>query len=337
MHNPVTVDTLACIANLQNINGVTALLKGVDFKLTKTESKFAILDFCGSGCTFSAKMWNITEDVEKSLKQIQESKYACEITLTRKDYRNLPAFEAVITRIITEPYTDEYRIKRVMDMNVYKMENYIQMIKDPEIRVICKCFWNKYRDKLEVHPAGKRVHHDFEGGWVEHTIEVISAGLSIMIGELSPYRENFTDKQVDRFICMALFHDAGKLREMDVQGNYTLEGKSLGHLYISSIILGSVLDELCILLNKEDKIIIFNGILSHHNKAEWGAVAPSVSVEADILHLVDVQSMHLSKRIGYALNPIEMNEDGIVDDTSAGRSYFIDSEMKEFVKRRSHQ
>jgi 3'-5' exoribonuclease len=187
---------------------------------------------------------------------------------------------------------------------------------------------------MREHPAGKVVHHDFPGGLLEHTIEVISTGLSIMYGEFSPYANRFSSKQIDRFICMALCHDIGKLYELSNEGKYSLWGYAYGHLYISSIMFRNTLEELNISLDTQDEIIITNGILSHHNKLEWGAVKPSVSIEADILHTADMYSMNLSKFIGYAMNPVEVDESGLVVDRNLKRAFYIDNEMKEFTNNK---
>lgn len=333
MHNPITTDTLSNLGQNEIITDYTAVVKSHNIRRASNQKEFAIIDFYGDNCEFSAKMWNVTEGVKEILSRVSGNNIVVGIDLTRKDYNGKFTLEVVLKKILAELSHDNiYKLSRVLDVDKYSIDKYINMIVDDNIRKICDKLWKTYKDNLVNHPAGKRIHHAFPGGWVEHTVEVISTGLSMMCNEHSPYSKNYTSKQIDRFICMAMVHDLGKLWELRGDGTYSLAGKSMGHLYISSTAFSDVMKQLDIKLNDEDYTIIINGIISHHRLADWGAISAPISLESRILHIADMYSMHLSKFIGYALNPIDITAEGYIEDNMLREVYYIDEEMKKFVK-----
>ena len=333
-HNPATTEILAAIENLQTINGITTKIKSIEVKQASNGSKYSIVKFLGCGCEFEAKMWNC-EAILSILETAWEKGIVIVVTLKRKDYNNLKSFEAEFEAIPTNLIEDGtvYGVKRILNLQEYEMDSIINKIYSDDIRNICKRFWETYKNDLSNHPAGAKVHHAFRGGWVEHVTEVIFNGLALMKGEQAPYSNNVTQKQIDRYICIALFHDSGKLFEMNSKGEYTLWGKALGHIHLSSYLFNRISGELNIKLDEEDYLIILNGILSHHGQLEYGSPVKPISFEANLVHLMDVYSMHLSKFIDYTTSSADILDGNPVYDFSIKQNYFIDGEFKKWTNR----
>lgn len=330
-HNPVTLERLRELKNFEQLDGVTSVIKKVSHKETRQNKVYTELTLLGKNCEYEAKMWE-TGKFTNILDEYVNKSVVVEINLKRKDHEGQYGLTAELVKMREDLDTSEeaYGTQRLLDKTKFNVELYVSWIQDEGIRRVCQKFIETYEGLIKTHPAGAKVHHDFIGGWEEHTVEVISGGLSLMRSDISTYPHKYTDKQVDRFICMALFHDAGKMYEMDANGEYTLWGKAVGHTHLSTVMFNTALVEAGVTLNNEDYLIILNGILSHHGEIEWGAVKEPISLEANLLHLMDMHSLHLSKFIGYSINPPMNSKDNIIRDFSRRRDYFIDSEMEKW-------
>lgn len=333
-HNPITAELLQTLQNLEELKGYTAVIVKASHKEGRDGRLFSELTLEGDGCSFPIKMWDTATSKHK-LDECVEYRSVVEISLKRKDWEDNYTLNIITIKVREDLNADDanYGVRRLLDKKVFNIEGYVSMIKDPIIKAICEYFWNVYGEMLKVHPAGAKVHHDFKEGWLEHTIEVISGGVTLITAPTSPYKEKFTPKQLDRYICMALFHDAGKLFEMNSQGEYTSWGKAVGHVYLSTSMFNNAMANVGTNLNNEDYLIILNGIVGHSGQVEWGAIKPPLSIEANLLHLMDMYSLHVSKFIGYVMNPPPLEGDLMVYDYSKKQDYFIDKEMKTWKRR----
>ncbi|MEG1412518.1 MAG: HD domain-containing protein [Acidaminococcaceae bacterium] len=131
-----------------------------------------------------------------------------------------------------------------------------------------------------INPAGMRLHHAYVGGLLHHSVAVaeIALALANKIGK------------VDRNLVLvgALLHDLGKLHEISPEMGfpYTTEGRLLGHISISAMLLkeqAKAVPEL------EDKKLqhLLHIILSHHGEQEKGSPIACATKESFIVHYAD--------------------------------------------------
>ena len=129
-------------------------------------------------------------------------------------------------------------------------------------------------------PAAKRFHHAYLGGLLEHTLSVARTASAV-----APFYP-FLDR--DLLLSGAVLHDLGKVREFDqgLTGDYTTEGRLLGHLVIGVRMLEEKLagrpdfpDDLALLLK--------HLIVSHHGENELGSPKKPKILEGLALHLLD--------------------------------------------------
>ena len=135
--------------------------------------------------------------------------------------------------------------------------------------------------------AAKSIHHAGIGGLAAHTLEVCKTSLAIA----SVY------ENIDRpaLLTGALFHDIGKLQEMettDFETSYTAQGYLIGHLVLGVTMLAPY----CRMaeLPKPLEEHLFHLILSHHGSIEYGAVTLPATREAMILAESDMLSAKLN-------------------------------------------
>lgn len=138
--------------------------------------------------------------------------------------------------------------------------------------------------QLSTTPAAKRIHHNYLGGLLEHTLAVARM--------CDKAAQQYQDLNRDLLITGAILHDIGKIKEFELQvtPEYTVEGKLLGHIVIGYQLLDQAIEKLRReghdfppLLENMAKHLI----LSHHGSLEFGSPVKPLFPEAFLLHVMD--------------------------------------------------
>ncbi len=153
--------------------------------------------------------------------------------------------------------------------NKYIKQLITETLEDPEIKPrYMKC------------PAARSIHHAWVGGLLEHTLSICK--IMLFMGT------HYENVDVSLLIFGAIFHDIGKLWELDFDTNtsYTNAGKLIGHL-----VMGAELVErkTKTIKNFPDdlKIVCKHIVLSHHGKLEYGSPKLPQTLEAYIVSSID--------------------------------------------------
>ena len=128
--------------------------------------------------------------------------------------------------------------------------------------------------------AGKRWHHGYRGGLLQHCLEM--ARLADATCRIWPSVDR------DLLFVAVLVHDIGKLDELtdDLYVEYTTEGKLVGHLTQGALDVAKRIEGIS---NFPDKLRmhILHCIMSHHGSRENGSPVEPRSLEAMALHHID--------------------------------------------------
>jgi len=165
-----------------------------------------------------------------------------------------------------------------------ELKKYIQKIQSPHIQQLCQdCLLEEdVKLLLQSAPAAKSIHHAFKGGLLQHIVSICK----LMEG----VADNYPFLNKDLLIFGAIFHDFGKIWELEINHNqqitYTDKGQMLGHMYLccefiekkSSRILGFP-DDL--------KVVLKHIILSHHGRLEYGSPKVPLFPEAFVVAAID--------------------------------------------------
>jgi 3'-5' exoribonuclease len=130
-------------------------------------------------------------------------------------------------------------------------------------------------------PAAKTIHHARIGGLLEHILSI--ARLCHLVGS------NYKHLNVDMLIFGAIYHDIGKVWELQINDNgisYTDKGRLLGHMAMAV----ELIEKKCqkIFNFPEDlKDLCKHMVLSHHGKQEYGSPKVPQTLEAYVLWMLD--------------------------------------------------
>lgn len=177
-------------------------------------------------------------------------------------------------------YKSDEALQYSVPVNVSKLTEEIlkmfSVIQNDKLRNVCMKAYRKYYSDFVEKPAAAKHHHNYIGGLLQHTYEVMNAAYAMSV----VYNCNR-----DIVIVTSFFHDLMKIYEYDVSCQFLPYGKKKGH------IVGSAEEFIKFALEEEvdSKLIddIEHCILSHHRLMEWGSPVTPQSIEACIVHCAD--------------------------------------------------
>lgn len=149
----------------------------------------------------------------------------------------------------------------------------LQTLSDPQVR-----------QRLLIHPAAKTIHHAYRSGLLEHILSIAK----LMQAIHAHYTASGVDMDLDYLIFGAIFHDLGKIWELEGEGpyQYSYRGRLVGHMAIAlEMIDAKVIGIPDMDLRTLDKLKHI--ILSHHGKLEYGSPKEPMFLEAALVAMVD--------------------------------------------------
>lgn len=161
-------------------------------------------------------------------------------------------------------------------------------IAHPALKQLLLALLDDHRETLLTLPAGRRLHHAFVGGFIEHTHSVVRNALLLSDKYLADYADLAPPHFRDLCLAGALLHDIGKLQELALTpsgAEYTPVGELIGHVLLGRDLLRSYAVKYP--LEEELLLRLEHVIISHPRLAEWGAPKPPMSPEALLVHFCD--------------------------------------------------
>ncbi len=235
----------------------------------------------------SGLMWNVNEETMSDMEPGSYVKIKGKVQLFQG---NLQIILTHISKVaddsvdpdefIPQPATDSKR-------NLDRLTELLGTITDQSLKTLMLDILadSEIVDGLMKAPAGVKTHHSYQGGLLDHVVNLTET--AVRIRDLYP-KVNF-----DLVIAGILLHDIGKIRELEFETifGYTDEGQLLGHLQIGC----DILQEKIIAFNQkssapfpqESALRLKHMILSHHGSYEFGSPKLPMTLEAIVLHHLD--------------------------------------------------
>lgn len=130
-------------------------------------------------------------------------------------------------------------------------------------------------------PAARNMHHAYIGGLLEHTLSMATLA-GILADHYGPINR-------DLLLAGVLLHDAGKAHEYEVSSefSFTDDGRMVGHILRAVIMIEQAATELAT-VDEEQLRALVHLVASHHGKLEWGSPVVPKTLEAILLHQLDL-------------------------------------------------
>ena len=174
---------------------------------------------------------------------------------------------------------------------------------EPLPAYVAKQLLTKYKDEFCKAPAATNMHQPWIGGLLEHTYSMLSLALPIIGHYQSKYGSQYFSR--DKVLFGVIVHDLGKIFEYDLTSpsfQKTKLGKLENHIVKCPILIHEAAMEWyrsnAATINFDfelEKAHLIHLIVTHHGKLEFGSPLVPASLEALLLHqidMIDSQFMH---------------------------------------------
>jgi 3'-5' exoribonuclease len=130
-------------------------------------------------------------------------------------------------------------------------------------------------------PAALMMHHAYVGGLLEHSLSMIP------FCRLAAERYPMVD--LDLLIAGALLHDLGKVLAYEPRAAFPLtdEERLVGHITRGAVMVEEAIAKIAG-FPADLRQQLLHLLVSHHGKMEWGSPVPPRTLEAVLLHQIDL-------------------------------------------------
>lgn len=171
--------------------------------------------------------------------------------------------------------------QRSREEMIAELHQHIDQLAEPWQSLVSKALLeDEFLNKFVNAPAARSMHHAYIGGLLEHTLSMASIGHTLI--------DHYGHVNKDLLIAGILLHDMGKALEYTIEGSFDFsdDGRLIGHI-IRAITLvekaAATLD-----FPSEELRQLIHLIASHHGTLEWGSPVVPKTIEAILLHQIDL-------------------------------------------------
>jgi len=167
-----------------------------------------------------------------------------------------------------------------------EVKEIVGRIKNPQLKALVEEFLadSELMEKFCNAPGAMRIHHNYLGGLLEHTHNMLRVAVAIL--------PLYPQVQADLVLAGIFLHDIGKTEELtyDMAFSYTDSGQLIGHIVQTLLMLNQKADVLAAKGTEIDKAILDalgHIILSHHGQYEFGSPKLPATAEAFMVYYID--------------------------------------------------
>jgi 3'-5' exoribonuclease len=178
------------------------------------------------------------------------------------------------------------RTKKDTKQMFEEVKEIVGRIENPQLKALADEFLadTELMEKFCNAPAAMKMHHDYIGGLLEHTHNMLQVAAAIM--------PLYPEVQPDLVLAGIFLHDIGKTEELayDMAFSYTDSGQLIGHISKSLIMINQKADSLRSEGTQIDQTVLDalgHIILSHHGAYEFGSPKLPATTEAFMVCYID--------------------------------------------------
>jgi 3'-5' exoribonuclease len=170
------------------------------------------------------------------------------------------------------------------------LQGYRERITNPYLRALVDAFFTdqEFVDRFRLAPAARRVHHDYLGGLLEHTVDMLTLARAVL--------EVYPQIDQDLLITGVLLQDVGKLREFNWEPEIisTDEGQLIGHIVLTYEMVVKAMETIPE-FPEALAVRIKHMLVAHQGRYEWGSPRRPQTLEAIALHHLENMSAQINR------------------------------------------
>jgi len=170
-----------------------------------------------------------------------------------------------------------------------KLKKFVSSITDPHLSLLAREIFGmkQFMAEFTRSPGGKKWHHPYLGGLLEHTV-----GVAEICDDVARRRPELNR---DLLVMGALVHDVGKIREFSASTTieYTDEGRLEGHIVIGERFVRNMCDRVDGFPPKL-RMLLSHLVLSHQGFKEFSTPVEPMIPEGFVLYYADEMDSKLN-------------------------------------------
>jgi 3'-5' exoribonuclease len=275
------------------------LMQDVVRRETKDGRPYLLSTFRDKTGQINGVFWDVPEDIEGWVRP----GVVTLVTGRVSSYKNSLQVIATDLNPSVSADMDEFlpASSRSAQTMITELRQMIEELDQPWQNLVTKILLDPdFLNEYATAPAARSLHHAYIGGLLEHSLSM--AGLAQFLAGYYPY----VNKSL--LVSAALLHDLGKAMEYDTNAafDFTDDGRLVGHIVRAIVIIEKAAAELAD-ISENDLRQLIHIVASHHGLLEWGSPVVPKTMEAILLHQIDMIDSRVQ---GYF--------DFLRNDTSAG-------------------
>jgi 3'-5' exoribonuclease len=265
---------------------------------------------CDRTGQLNARMWQATEGIYKALPkpgfihiQGRSELYQNNLQIVVNNVSVVDTSKVCLEDFLARTDKDT---KQMFD----EVKKIVGQIKNPQLKALVGEFLadTELMKKFCTAPGGMKLHHDYLGGLLEHTHNMLRVASAIL--------PLYPQVQADLVLAGIFLHDMGKTEELsyEMAFSYTDSGQLLGHIAQTLLMVNQKAAALAAkgtLIDKQILDALGHIILSHHGEYEFGSPKLPATPEAFMVYYID----DLDAKVSQVTIAIE-NEPGESDWTA---------------------
>lgn len=273
------------------------LLQDVERRTTKDGRPFLLFQIRDKTGAASAVFWDVPDHVSKWIR----SGEAVLLTGRANNYKDSLQINA--TDLIQSPVSNLAELlpssQRPSEEMVAELRATIDSLAEPWQRLVRRILLDEtFLTKYANAPAARQMHHAFIGGVLEHTLSM--AAIADMLASHYPY----VNKSL--LISGVLLHDMGKTLEYDLASSFsfTEDGRLVGHIVRAIIMIEQAARELGDIPPADVQQLV-HLVAAHHGNLEWGSPVEPKTLEALLLHQIDLLDSRVQGFLEHAQTDVD--------------------------------
>ena len=230
-----------------------------------------------------AIVWDNAEDVRQD---IAHSSFVriCGITHIYRERLSITVNSvSCVDRDVIDPNDFLPCTQKDRDSLLEEIYSCVEEISNRDLRDLLDVFLNdeEWVRKFSGAPAAKRMHQAYVGGLMEHTVNMLHLVPAVC--------ENYPQADRDILAAGVILHDIGKIEEYeyDCRIDVSSQGHFLGHIVLGIEMVSRAIDSQEG-FPEELKLRLLHMIASHHGRYEWQSPKMPKTIEAVLLHHIDL-------------------------------------------------
>lgn len=271
-----------------------ASVKSFTVKKATNGSDFLDINLADKNNEVNGKIWSVSEDTVEFIKNnrfvralVVVDNYNGKLQVKLSKIGPIPVAELDVSKL-------EQSAPELVEGLIKELEEAIDVIEDEAIKTVVKRRYEKNKEKFLIWPAAKSNHHNYPTGLLYHTVSM----LRLARNNIRQYPGKL---DADVVLGSIILHDMDKVREYSDAYNpeYTELGSLMGHIFMSG---AETFHESKLLmkekpdLNFEKIRYLIHAILAHHGKLEWGSPVKPATIEAEIVHQIDMMDSRMNMK-----------------------------------------